>query len=273
VARLAGLDDGRGVVRALGLRELAHGVGILSRRKPVGWLWSRVVGDVIDLAVLGTAAASPYSNKRRLAAAAAAVTGMTMLDFRASQQLTEISDEIEEDDSIHVVKALLINRPAEEIYRFWRDLANLPRVMQHLESVEIIDDKRSRWVAKGPGGRRIEWEAEITEDRPNQVIAWRSVENPTVQNVGSVWFEPAPGGRGTVLRVELSYRPPAGVFGATIAKLFGEEPELQVTEDLRRLKQLMETGEIISTEGQSAGRAQSTSWKYDRVGRRLATAF
>jgi uncharacterized membrane protein len=273
VARIAGINGNRGLVRALGVREIAHGVGILSRRKPIGWLWSRVFGDVIDLAVLGKAAASPLANKRRVAAAAAAVTGMTVLDFKASQQLTGVADAIADDDSIEVTKAMLINRPAEEIYRFWRDFKNLPRVMQHLESVEIIDNKRSRWIAKGPAGKRIEWEAETTEDQPNESIAWRSTEGATVENSGSVWFEPASGGRGTLVRVELNYRPPAGRLGATIAKLFGEEPELQLDDDLRRLKQLLETGEIITTEGQPAGRAHSTSWKYDRVARRLAAGF
>ncbi|MGH7854181.1 MAG: SRPBCC family protein [Candidatus Binatia bacterium] len=272
VARLAGINN-RGLVRVLGLREVAHGVGILSRRKPVGWLWSRVFGDVIDLAVLGKAAASPHANKRRVAAAAAAVTGVAVLDFKASQQLTEVADAIEDDDSIHITKTIIINRPAEEIYRFWRDFKNLPRVMEHLESVEVIDNKRSRWVAKGPAGKRIEWEAETTEERPNELIAWRSTEGATVENFGSVWFEPATGSRGTLLRVELNYCPPAGRLGATLAKLLGEEPELQVDEDLRRLKQLMETGEIITTEGQPAGRAQSISWKYDRVARSLAAGF
>jgi uncharacterized membrane protein len=273
VARLAGMDGNRGLVRALGLREVAQGVGILSRRKPVGWVWSRVFGDVIDLAVLGRAAAAPNANKRRVAAAAAAVTGVTVLDFQAGQQLTRVADQIEEDDSIHVTHSVLINRPAEEIYKFWRDFKNLPQIMEHLKSVEIIDDKRSRWAAKGPAGKRVEWEAEITEDRPNELIAWRSIESSTVENSGSVRFETAPGGRGTLVHVELNYRPPAGLLGATIAKLLGEEPELQLKDDLRHLKQLMEAGEIVTTEGQPAGRAKSTSWKYDQAGRRLAAAF
>ena len=273
VARLAGINGRRGLVRALGVREIAHGVGILSRRKPVGWLWSRVFGDVVDLAILGNAAASPHANIPRVAAAAAAVTGMTVLDFKASQQFTEVADGIEDDDSIQVRKTIIINRPAEDIYRFWRDFRNLPRVMDHLESVQELDDKRSRWVTKGPAGKHIEWEAEITEERPDELIAWRSLEGSSVENSGSVWFEPATGGRGTLVRVELDYRPPAGRFGAIIAKLLGEEPELQVDEDLRRLKQLMEIGEIITTEGQPAGRAQSTSWKYDRMARRLAAGF
>jgi uncharacterized membrane protein len=273
VARLAGMNGHRGLVRALGMREIAHGVGILSRRKPVGWLWSRVFGDVIDLAVLGKAAALPNANKRRIAAAAAAVTGVTVLDFKSSQQLTRVADQIEDDHSIHVAKSMTINRSAEEIYKFWRDFKNLPRVMEHLESVEVLDNRRSRWIAKGPAGKRVEWEAEITEDRPNELIAWRSIEGSTVDNSGAVRFQRAPGGRGTVLHIELDYRPPAGLLGATIAKLLGEEPEIQLEEDIRRLKQLMEAGEIITTEGQPAGRAKSTSWKYDYAGRRLAAAF
>ena len=273
VAQIAGINGNRGLVRALGVREIAHGVGILSRRKPVGWLWSRLFGDVIDLAALGKAAASPHANRYRIAAAAAAITGMSVLDFRASQQLTQVADAIEDDDSIHLTKSILINRPGEEIYRFWRDFKNLPGVMEHVESVEVIGNNRSRWVAKGPAGKRIEWQAEITEDRPNELIAWRSIEGSTVENSGSVRFEPALGNRGTLVRVELNYRPPAGLLGATIAKLLGEEPELQVVEDLRRLKQVMEAGEVITTEGQPAGRAQSTSWKYDRVARRLAAGF
>jgi uncharacterized membrane protein len=266
------MNGNRGLIRALGLREIASGVGILSRRKPVGWLWSRVFGDVVDLAVLSKAAASPHANRYRVAAAAAAVGGVTVLDFKSSQELTRLADSIE-DDAIHVRKSIMIKRPAAEIYSFWRDFQNLPRVMEHLESVEVTGDKRSRWVAKGPAGKRVQWEAETTEDRADELIAWRSIEDSTVENSGSVRFDRAPGDRGTLVRIELSYRPPAGVLGATIAKLLGEEPELQLEEDLRRFKQLMETGEIITTEGQPAGRAQSTSWKYDRAARRLAAAF
>ena len=161
VARLAGINGSRGLVRALGAREIAHGIGILSRRMPTGWIWSRVLGDVVDLAVLGRAAALPQANRLRAAAAAAAITGVTVLDFKAGQQLSRAAEEIEEDESIHIVKSIHINRPAEDIYRFWRDFKNLPRVMAHLESVEITDDKRSRWTAKGPAGKSVQWEAEI----------------------------------------------------------------------------------------------------------------
>ena len=272
IARITGMNGKRGLIRALGVREIASGVGILSRRKPVGWLWSRVFGDVVDLAVLSKAAASPHANRLRVAAAAAAVGGVMVLDFKSSQELTRVADSIEHD-TIHVKKSIMIRRPAGEIYSFWRDFKNLPQVMQHLESVDVTGGKRSRWVAKGPAGKRVQWEAETTEDRPNELIAWRSIDGSTVENSGSVRFDAAPADRGTLVRVELTYRPPAGVVGATIAKLLGEEPKLQLEEDLRRLKQVMETGEIITMEGQPAGRAQSTSWKYDRAARRLASAF
>lgn len=272
VARLAGIDGQRGLIRALGVREIAHGVGILSRRKPTGWLWSRVFGDVIDLAVLGKAAAAPNANRVRVAAAAATVAGVTVLDFNAGRQLTRVAAEIE-DDTIHVSDRVLIGRPAEEIYRFWRDFKNLPRIMNHLESVEVFDGQRSRWKAKGPIGKPIEWEAEITADQPNQLIAWRSTEGSAIENSGSVRFETAPGGRGTFVRVALRYSPPGGPLAATIAKLFGEEPRLQLKDDLHRFKQVLETGEAITTEGQPSGRAKSLSWKYDRFGRRLAAAF
>lgn len=273
VARIAGIPDNRALLRILGAREIAHGLGILSGRRPAAWVWSRVLGDAVDLAVLGKAAASPLANRPRVAAAAAAVAGVAALDIATGQQLSRLGDEAEEDPTIHIRKSILINRPAQELYRFWRELTNLPRVMRHLESVEATDEQRSRWTAKGPAGSHIQWEAEITEDRPGEAITWRSLEGASVENRGSVTFGSAPGGRGSIVSVELHYNPPAGALGAAFAKLFGEEPELQLQDDLRRFKQTMETGEAITTEGQPAGRSRSTSWKYDHAGRRLAAAF
>jgi uncharacterized membrane protein len=272
-ARLIGLNGNRTLMRVVGIREFASGVGILSRRKPTGWLWSRVGGDLMDLAILGKALVSPSTNRRRVATATAAVTGVTVLDIRASQELSSSPTPEDNRISIRVRKSVTINRPAEELYGFWRDFQNLGRFMKHVESVQVTGDNRSHWVAKGPAGKSVEWDAETVEDRPNELIAWRSVEGSSVQNSGFVRFEPAAGGRGTVVRVELEYYPPAGLLGATVAKLLGEEPKGQLEEDLRRLKQIMEAGEIITTEGQPAGRAKSTSWKYDQAGRRLASAF
>jgi uncharacterized membrane protein len=227
----------------------------------------------MDLAVLGMALTSPNANRRRIAAATAAVTGVTILDLRTSQQLSNRPELQDDAISVQVKKSIIINRSTQELYQFWHDFQNLPRFMNDLESVQITGEKRSHWIAKGPAGKRIEWDAEITEDRPNELIAWRSLEGSQVENSGSIRFEPARGKPGTVVRVEIEYRPPAGLLGATVAKLLGAEPKQQVHENLHRFKQLMETGEIITTEGQPAGRPQSTSWKYDRAGRRLAASI
>ena len=145
---------------------------------------------------------------------------------------------------VHVRKTYTINRQPDVVYGFWRKLENLPRFMKHLDAVELIGDRRSRWRAKGPAGFSVEWEAEIIDDRPNERIAWRSLEGSSVPNRGAVRFDPAPGSRGTELRVELFYEVPGGRAAQLIGKLFGAEPELQITEDLRRLKQILEAGEI-----------------------------
>ena len=155
---------------------------------------------------------------------------------------------------IEVTKAVTIDRSAEDLYRFWRNLENLPSVMQHLDSVTVQNDKRSHWVAKGPAGRRVEWDAEIVNDKTNQLIAWQSCEGADIDHWGVVRFVPAPGGRGTQLTVELEYEPIGGSLGASIAKLFGEEPAQQIQEDLRRFKRLMEAGEVPTTDGQPRGK-------------------
>jgi uncharacterized membrane protein len=154
---------------------------------------------------------------------------------------------------VKVNAAVTINRPAAEIYRFWRNLANLPRVMHHLESVRV-DGERSHWVARGPLGHRVEWDAEIINDQPNELIAWRSLEGSEEGSAGSVHFRPAPGQRGTEVHVSLKYDPPLGKAGSWAAWLLGKEPSLQVREDLRRLKQLLEGGEIATIQGQPSGR-------------------
>jgi uncharacterized membrane protein len=140
--------------------------------------------------------------------------------------------------------------------------------MKHLVSVDMRDDRRSHWVATGPAGSTVEWDAEITEDRPNEMIAWRSVEDSDVEHSGVVRFESAPGNRGTIVTVDMRYAPPGGTLGSAIAAWFGEDPPQSITMDLRRFKQVMETGEVITTEGQPAGRADSISWRYDSAVRR-----
>jgi uncharacterized membrane protein len=142
---------------------------------------------------------------------------------------------------IKLEESITIGRPAEELFQFWRKLDNLPRVMRHVASVEQISPTRSRWRAQGLMGE-VEWEAEIIEERKNEMISWRSVEGSTVGTAGSVHFRPAPADRGTEVRVVLSYNPPAGRAGHTLAWLAGRDPATQVREDLRNFKRLMETG-------------------------------
>ena len=144
---------------------------------------------------------------------------------------------------IRVEKSVTVNASPEELYRFWRNFENLPRFMAHLESVKVLDEKRSHWVAKGPAGTDAEWDAEIINEIPNELIGWRSVDGSNVRNAGSVHFSRSTGNRGTEVKVILRYDPPAGVIGAAISKLFGADPAHEVQEDLRTFKQLIETGE------------------------------
>ena len=155
--------------------------------------------------------------------------------------------------AVKVECAVTIARPADELYRYWRNFENLPRVMKHLESVTVLDATRSRWKAKAPAGTSVEWEAVVHNEIPNELIAWKSVDEATVPNAGSVHFREAPDGRGTEVEVILEYQPPAGEAGRVVAKLFGEEPEQQVREDLRRFKAVMESGEAPTTAGQPRG--------------------
>jgi len=153
---------------------------------------------------------------------------------------------------IHVEESVTINRPLGDLYRFWRDFENLPKFMNHLESVAMRDEGVSHWVAKGPAGMRVEWDARIINEVSNKVIGWQSLEGSTISTAGSVNFDQDP--HGTRVTVNLQYNPPGGRLGAAVAKLFGEEPNQTIREDLRRFKQLMETGEIPTTQGQHSGR-------------------
>lgn len=146
----------------------------------------------------------------------------------------------------HVKKTITVNRSPGEVYRFWRDFENLPRFMEHLESVQVIDGRRSHWKAKSLDGGSLEWDVEIIDDRPNTLITWRALQHADVDNTGTVRFTPAPRGQGTVIRVELRYDPPGRKIGAAVAKFFGEKTGRQVVGDLRRLKQVLETGEQLT---------------------------
>ena len=155
---------------------------------------------------------------------------------------------------VHVEESVTINRPIAEVYRFWRNFENLPKFMQHLESVAVREQGITHWVAKGPAGTRVEWDARIINEVDNRVIGWQSLEGSTISTAGSVHFDETE--HGTVVRIRLQYSPPGGKLGSAIAWLFGEEPSLQVRDDLRRFKALLETGEIPTTKGQPSGRSK-----------------
>jgi uncharacterized membrane protein len=167
---------------------------------------------------------------------------------------TDTREELGGSGGILVEEAMTINRPAAELYNFWRALENLPMFMRHLVSVHRVDPQRSHWVAKAPAGQTVEWVAEIINEIPNELIAWRTVDGSDVVSAGSVHFERAPAGRGTKVRVRMQYDPPAGKLGSVVAWMFGDEPSQTIQEDLRRFKQMMEGGEIPTTSGQPRGR-------------------
>jgi uncharacterized membrane protein len=177
------------------------------------------------------------------------------------------------DHGIHFEESITISKSAGELFEFWRNFENLPRFMKNLESVQIHDELRSHWIARGPAGKRIQWEAEIINEVPGELIAWRTLSDADVQNAGSVRFVPSRSGRGTEIKVVMDYLPPAGRLGKAIAVILGKDPRQQVKNDLRRLKQLMETGEIATTEGQprGAGRVDDESPTGHRLTRALRT--
>jgi uncharacterized membrane protein len=239
---VANTPENRLLLRALGAREVASGLGILGRDRQAPWVWSRVAGDAMDLALLALAFTSEGARTRNLGMAAAAVAGVTALDVVAGRRQARY--DASRDVLEHVTKAMTVNRPTEEVFAFWRNLENLPRFMRHLDSVTVTGPGRSHWVVVGPGGVRLEWDAEIVEERPGEFLAWRSLPGSSVDNAGWVSFRPAPGGRGTEISLRLTYHPPAGRLGSTVAWLFGRDPEQQLREDMRRFKQVIESGEI-----------------------------
>ncbi len=255
VARLIGVqDDARNhaILRTMGVREIAAGVGILTQPRPAGWLWARVAGDVMDLALLGTAMTSDDANRPRVAAATAAVLGVTALDIVNANRLASRADGAlgrgAKDPAIRLKTAVTVEATPAQVYQFWRDFQNLPRFMSHLESVRMIGGGRSHWTAKGPLGLTAEWDAEIVDEQPDSLIAWRSLEGSEVHNEGTVRFERAPGDRGTYITLSMHYSPPGGVIGEKIASLFKEVPKVQMQNDLRRLKQVIETGEVVQSD-------------------------
>jgi uncharacterized membrane protein len=204
----------------------------------------RSVAGAMIAASGGVLIARGATNSRR----ASTVTGVNTADAERDTRLA-----LGGRRGVHVEVAATINRPPEELYAFWRNFENLPRFMPHLVSVRMLDDRRSHWVAKAPGRRTVEWDAEIINEIPNRLIAWRTLHGSDVISAGSVHFRSAGPDRGTHVYVHMQYSPPAGRIGAAIAWMLGHEPNQVIQEDLRRLKQLLEAGEVATTKGQTSG--------------------
>ena len=212
--------------------SIATGAGLavygLSRLKSNGWLYAGLGGLMLRRGI--TAHCDLYD-------VMGVNTAVAKDDTRAALRGAR---------GINVLESVVIDRPIELLYRFWRNLENLPQFMRHLESVEKVTDTISHWRAKGPAGRVVEWDAEIFNEIPNKLIAWRSLEGADVVSAGSVNFDAEPGGRGTRVTVHLQYNPPGGKVGAAIAKLFGADAETEIREDLRRFKELLESRDVPS---------------------------
>ena len=266
VRRISGVDDSatsRAVVPLVGARELIHAAGLLTSRHKGIWAWTRVAGDAMDLTSLAMAIAHRGGRRRRrLLAVTGAIAGITVVDLLTAVQATRAKNlgsapaarGARKGGSMELTATTTIRKPATEVYGFWRDLENLPAFMAHLEQVRTTGDRTSHWVAAAPFGADVEWDAEIIDEVPGEKIAWRSTGDADVPNAGTVRFVPAPDGVSTEVHVVLVYEIPGGAVGKAVAKYFGEEPHQQTDDDLRRLKQVLETGEVVRSDGAPYGK-------------------
>ena len=232
----------RTTMRLYGLREIGAGVGILTRPRPAGWLWARVAGDAVDLGSLAGALGGRNNDTGKIAFAIASVAGVTAADVYCAQQLTGRGGAAR----ARVVRTIVVEKSPEEAYRFWHDFENLPRFMTYLESVRYTGDRRTHWVAQGPAGARLEWDADTVIDEPNRMISWRSVAGSQFEHTGSVRFEHAPGDRGTLVRVEMDYSPSRAA--AALGKALRMDIGRRIMHDLRNFKQVLEIGEVTQSD-------------------------
>jgi uncharacterized membrane protein len=173
--------------------------------------------------------------------------------INTARDTSNTHDALAGNRAVNVDEVATVNASADALFGFWRRFAELPRFMTNLVSVTEIDDRRSWWVVKAPAGRTVQWVAEITQEIPGELIAWRTLDDADVISAGTVGFRELPSGRGTEVRVRMQYEPPVGKAGATLAWMLGHDPASAIREDLRRFKQLMETGEVSTTQGQPRG--------------------
>ncbi|KAA1248915.1 SRPBCC family protein [Mycobacterium simiae] len=257
VAALAGVDDtyrSRLIIRALGLRECGHAAAILLGSPAL--VWTRVAGDALDIALLGAGVVRRGRGRRtRGVIAAIALTGIAGADLYATLRASGTGSARHANGAKHrsLRAAVTVRRSPEDAYRFWRHLDNLPSFMHHLQSVTVDAEGRSHWVANAPVGQSVQWDAQLVDDVPNQRIAWQSLPGSGIENGGSVEFAPAASGDGTEVRVMIGYHILGGAIGKAVATLMGESPEQQVNDDLRRFKQIMETGQVLYSDGSPEG--------------------
>jgi uncharacterized membrane protein len=258
VARLIGVADDDATIalmRVLGVREIASGLGILTQPKPAPWLWARVGGDAMDLALLRRALSSPRADHNRVTAATAAVAGIAAVDALCSTRMTAedgapTRDQalLQESGEVHAKAAVTVNAPLAEVYAFWEDFRSLPRFMGDFASVAVSDDRQSRWSLTAPAGITLDWDVEIVDATSNQRIAWRTAPGTALDASGEVRFRAAPGGRGTEVVFDATFSPPGGELGRKIASFFAEALGTKIGSDLRRFKQLVELGEIVHSD-------------------------
>jgi uncharacterized membrane protein len=257
VNRLAGIRDDattRLWQRIVGARELVAFAAIeVEEPRPKRALWMRVAGDAKDLALLALAFRDRRADTPRLIAAIGNVAGVAALDVYAALRAGRAPEQSMEDETMHVKAGITVRKPREEVYRFWRDFQNLPSFMYHVDSIEGNGNGRTHWRVKAPAGRTVEWDAELVEERPGEALVWRSVEGSEIRNAGAVRFVDAPRNQGTEVHVEFDYEAPGGRIGEALAKVFGEEPTQQAKDDLRRFKQVLETGFVVRSEASPEG--------------------
>jgi len=249
IAKIIGVDpDGktRNTLRFYGARELAAGIGILAQSNPAPWLWARVAGDALDISTMAKAATSGDTSRGKAIFALASLAGVTIADIVCAKQLSgqsQTSSDRSGQTSSDISSSIIVRCSAEEVYSFWRNFTRLPEIFDRLESVQDLDNRRSHWRLSLPMGRTLEWDSEVTEDRPNSRIAWRSVSS-SAPHTGEVRFEPATGNRGTKVTVRMNWQG----LGSGLGKLFGLVPNQHVNIALHNLKQLLELGEVFKSD-------------------------
>lgn len=255
VDRVAGIAPGttaRGLTRSVGVRELVHGAGLLAPKPGPRWIWTRVAGDAMDLtALMRSMLRRGRNDRKRILAATAAIAGITVIDLYAARREHPTS---RKDRQVKLTATTTVGKEPHAVYAYWRHLEQLPDFMAHLDDVTALDSNRSHWRVSAPFGRTVEWDAKIVDDVPGEQLSWRSTKDAEVSNEGTVRFVRAPRDQGTEIHVMLTYDVPGGKLAKALTRWAGEEPHQQLDDDLRRFKQVMETGEVVRSEGAPWGK-------------------